>query len=157
MTIWDFNKRVTRWLLRWNLVNIAFGLLIAGRGEKARGIASQNIGWGAINIGIAQFGSVGTRRRYAALPDPDAKEVIQQETRNLRRVLLVNSGLDLLYILGGKRYMKARTSPRDKGIGQGIMIQGALLLVFDVILLLLMPTVNEQLARRVEARHTQES
>ena len=48
-----------------------------------------------------------------------------------------NSGLDLLYILGGRRiHEDASHGERFKrGIGIGIMIQGALLFVWDLILL----------------------
>jgi hypothetical protein len=135
MTIWEFNQALTRWLVRWNLPNIALGGLLSTRPDPLlRGIGSQHIGWGLINLGIALFGGRATARRRETLPDPDAPDILAKEARNLRRLLLINAGLDVLYVLGGWRLARTRgaTDARARGMGFGIMIQGALLFVWDV-------------------------
>ena len=58
-----------------------------------------------------------------------------KDTRMLRRVLWVNTGLDVLYIAGGLKLMRTRgrTDERSKGHGAGIVVQGAFLFIFDLI------------------------
>lgn len=130
--IWVFNRRVSRSLLAWNIVNIAAGLVLSTKGVLLRAIGSQNIGWGLINVGIAVFGQKAADRRRKSLPDPDAPAVQARERRNLTRLLAINAGLDLLYIWGGLRLARRPgAGPRTVGIGIGIMIQGLLLYVFD--------------------------
>lgn len=134
--IWAFNRRVSRSLLSWNVVNIAAGFVLSTKGTLLRAIGSQSIGWGLINIGIAVFGQKAADQRKASLPDPDSPDVQARERRNLTRLLAINAGLDLLYIWGGLRLARRRgAGSRTVGIGIGIMIQGLLLYVFDKSLL----------------------
>lgn len=49
----------------------------------------------------------------------------------LRKVLMVNSGLDLVYILTGI-ILATRKQPLLKGFGWAVLVQGAFLLVFDL-------------------------
>ncbi|MBK9122512.1 MAG: hypothetical protein IPM16_05235 [Chloroflexi bacterium] len=134
--IWAFNRRVSRELLSWNIVNIAAGAVLSTKGVLLRAIGSQSIGWGLINIGIAVFGQKAANRRRESLPDPDSPDVQARERRNLTRLLAINAGLDLLYIWGGFRLARRRgAGPRTVGIGIGIMVQGLLLYLFDKSLL----------------------
>jgi hypothetical protein len=131
--IWDFSLQVSRDLLRWNVLNILGGSLLLPRPGFWRGFGSQNIGWGMINIGIALFGRrmQNKRRSEAAAHSPSVQ---QKEATNLRRILLINAGLDVVYILGGWRF--ANNQPWNKrqqrGMGFGIMLQGFFLLIFDL-------------------------
>ena len=134
MNIWQFNALVTRRLFGWNVINFFAGLIL-GRSSDAeqRGIASQAVGWAVINFAIAIFGGRATHKRAVK---PDAMEAATQakESRNLRRLLWLNAGLDVGYMLGGLWFANRETArPFRRGIGIGITIQGALLFVFDVV------------------------
>ncbi len=133
MNIWDFQETVSLRLLRYNLVNIAAGLLVQGRSPFWKGIGSQAVGWGIINIAIAFFGNQATQRRQKSLPDANTPNRLYREATNLRRLLWLNAGLDLLYMVGGWQLTRPADKPRPfrSGTGWGIILQGALLLIFD--------------------------
>lgn len=135
--MWAFNEQVSRWLFNWNALNFIAGLILQRGGKLSRAVGSQNMGWAVINIAIALFGSQGGRKRKAALANPADALVQTREKRNLTRILWVNWGLDFLYVAGGARYATSGTRPSAwrVGTGLGIMLQGALLLVFDSLLL----------------------
>lgn len=138
MTIWQFSEQVSRRLLAWNVLNFLAGVaLMLGapmtpQPARRRGLASQFMGWAVINIGIAVFGSLATNRRRASLSGPDAPEVTAREARNLSRLLWINAGLDVLYMIGGARLLR-NARPMLSGVGEGIIYQGLFLLIFDVI------------------------
>lgn len=135
--IWVFQERVSTLLFNWNAANIAVGLIGWTRGGFWRGVGSQAVGWGLINWTIAATGSHFGRKRREALPDPDSPEVFKQEQTNLRNILWVNWGLDLLYIWGGWRFLRgAKPSESVRaGTGAGIMLQGLFLFIFDSLML----------------------
>lgn len=135
MSIWQFNFILARRLLAWNIVNVLVGLVLSLGSAFWRGFGSQAIGWGGINLGIALVGRYVTERRFAQHDDPFSAQTAQTEARNLRRLLWFNSGLDVLYILGGWRLARTRGQRESfwRGTGWGIVLQGALLLIFDVI------------------------
>lgn len=141
MNIWQYSKALSNRLTQWNIINILAGLLLWPGGAFWRGFGSQNIGWGIINLGIAFFGSYFTQQRFDALENPLDAEIQIKEARSLRRLLWINAGLDVLYMLGGQWLAQTRGSTRPywRGLGWGIVLQGALLFVFDVIHALAVP------------------
>jgi len=144
MTIWGFNEQLTRRLFAWNVVNIAIGMLVGRGDEWQRGVGSQSVGWGLVNIGIALIGGRATRQR-ALKPDAHTPATLHKEARNLRRLLWINSGLDVLYMLGGWWLARREAArPFRRGMGHGIIVQGALLLLFDVIHALDVPSHDER-------------
>ena len=106
---------VVRVLGRWALGSVVVGgLLCADR--RTRGFGRQTAAWGAVDGVIAL---VGVRRQAAGrTTDP---------TR-LRRVLLVNAGLDVGYLAAGA-WLARRT--RWQGDGAAVLVQGAFLLWLD--------------------------
>ncbi len=141
MSIWQFNETLARRLFAWNIVNIMLGSTLSLRSGWWRGFGSQAVGWGVINMGIAVIGSMITRRRFTQQTQPNASAIIDREAGNLRRILWINSGLDVLYMIGGWG-LAATRGQKDKfwqGAGHGIILQGFLLLVFDVIHALVVP------------------
>jgi hypothetical protein len=137
-TFWDFNRALTRRLMAWAGLSLAVGLVmwLAG-GRRLRGVGSQFAGWAAVNAAIAYFGGSAAEAKHmkiAAGELPEAETLIK-ERRNLRRLLWLNAGLDVLYVLGGLllRRAKGRTDPRLQGVGEGIALQGGALFIFDVI------------------------
>jgi hypothetical protein len=130
MDIWTFQRRISRRLLAINIVNMILGTWAASRRGIMRGIGMQAVGWGLINIAIAVFGDITTRQRYRELENPDAPEVIKNETRKLQRILLINTPLNWVYM--GSGLFIARRSQKHRDSGIGIIIQGAILFVFDL-------------------------
>jgi hypothetical protein len=147
-TIWDFAHDLPRWLIGWNVLNIAFGIALSkGESPVRRGIATQNVGWGVINIFIGLFAMFSTRRRKAKIKRPNAPDVLKKETNGMRNLLLVNLFLDLVYMFGGSRTADS-LNVYQRGIGLGIIIQGGLLFVWDTFLLLAMPSKKSQGIRK---------
>lgn len=72
--------------------------------------------WAFIDAGIALFGLLGGE------PTADG----------LRRVLWINAGLDVAYVLVGL-FLLARKGALNKGLGWAIVVQGVFLLGFDVL------------------------
>lgn len=138
--IWQSSEQVSQRLLAWNTLNIAGGVLaslIAGKNQRLRGVAGQAVGWGVINSAIAVLGRSATRRR-ALKPDARRPERLRKEARNLRVLLWVNAGLDVLYMIGGLAFASRAKGDTPKaemqrGTGLGIVMQGAFLFIFDLI------------------------
>src|SRR4051794_11434124 len=104
MNIWQFNALVTRHLFGWNVINLAIGIVL-GRNSDAlwRGIGSQAVGWSVINFAIALFGGRATQKR-SVKPEALQAKTLAKESRNLRRLLWINAGLDVGYMVGGWWY-----------------------------------------------------
>lgn len=141
MNIWKFQRDLSRVLGFWGLMNIIGGvLLIAGSGltsnkrPRITAIGIQSAGWGVINALIAYFGFRSSQKKEANLPDPLNEEIQQKESRNLKRLLLINTGLDVLYSLGGASliWKGDRNRPQIAGHGFGILIQAVFLFFFDL-------------------------
>lgn len=133
MDIWTFQSVLTRRLSWWAWASIllgALGFLLVG--DFWRSMAIQFAAWGFINLGIAYLGGANLQKRLSKLNEKQKKAAEPEETRKLARLLLVNSGLDVFYMLGGAalaRFMGP--DPFWVGTGIGVFIQGAFLLGFD--------------------------
>jgi len=158
MNIWHFQRTVTNRLLSWAALSAAIGALtlLVRRGKTqddqySQGVASQFLGWAAINAGIAVIGGQGTTKRQSDLTDAYAPERMRGEANNLHRLLWLNAAPDLAYMFGGgllvHRFQNRRAhlfarrtgSARMRGVGIGIMLQGAALFLFDVFHGLIVP------------------
>jgi hypothetical protein len=95
----------------------------------------QALAWGAVDALIALVGLWATQRRRAQLADPAAPRRLAQEERTLRRLLWINTGLDVLYVAAGLAISLTlgSTDRRWQGHGWGIMVQGAFLFIFDLV------------------------
>jgi len=129
MNIWEYQRILVRRLIQWALISLGIGRLLASGSRFWRGVGGQFVGWALVNLGIAYWGVTTSENRRAALPDPLAPEVVEREAHNLRRLLLINTALDLVYIAGG-RWLIRRGS---RGTGWGIVLQGAFLFLFDLL------------------------
>ena len=111
----DVEVRLTRVLGAWAAASTALGAVLAVR-PATRGFGRQTLAWGAVDGAIAW---AGTRRRASRGPtDPD----------RLRRVLLLNAGLDIGYVAVGARLVR---DGRWRGDGAAVLVQGAFLLILD--------------------------
>ncbi|MCF8338450.1 MAG: hypothetical protein K9I74_10770 [Bacteroidales bacterium] len=121
----------------WAIGNIAVGSIRMGQttGSQYR-FHQMNVFWNLVNLGIAAGGYYG-----AATADPASFTAIEtlKEYHSFNKILLLNAGLDVGYVLGGL-YLSERSknvSKRQnmlKGYGQSIMLQGGFLFVFDLVL-----------------------
>jgi hypothetical protein len=74
---------------------------------------------------------VRDRRRKLAAGAGRDPEATAAEARRLRRLLWINAGLDVLYVVVGAGLVVFGSGPVVDGHGVGVMVQGAFLLVFD--------------------------
>ena len=124
-SIWTFNRSLSNRLLLWAIGSMVGGLLLQrSKRPLLKGIGAQAIGWGAIDAASAE------RKQIAATP---LSEV--QHARSLRRLLWINTLLDVFYVAAG--WWVVRSKGRDneswRGHGWGIIIQGKFLFVFDLV------------------------
>lgn len=144
MNIWQFQHALSRRLQKWAFISIGSGLLMRFGGKFFKGMGGQFVGWGIINAGIALFGRSSADNRAGDLPNPGLLSIKEKETSNLRMLLLVNAGLDVLYILFGLRMSRSdKGDGARRGNGLGIVIQGAFLLLFDLIHALTLPNPED--------------
>lgn len=129
------NKKAMTILGSWAIGNIAVGALLMGRRDGTDKYFHQmNLGWGAVNLGIAGFSW------YTAMKsDPGSYDLTQsiQEHHSIKQILLLNTGLDVAYMLGGAYLIERSKNKPDKadrlrGFGRSIVMQGAFLFVFDI-------------------------
>jgi len=138
-TIWEFQKTVSQRLLIWSGLSTALGIVMSLFGAFGRGIGGQFVGWAVVNAAIAVGGSFFTDQRKLKLAAPDAPKVLIKEASSLQRLLWINAGLDVLYMLGGWLTMRSDKAHR-RGMGLGIILQGLFLFVFDIFHAFKVPT-----------------
>lgn len=129
MALWRFQRRLTSLLLGWAAASMGVGLALWRSDDPLRrGVGEQYAGWGAVNALIALIG-----RR----PPAEANSLVETAARKrtLSRLLWLNTGLDVLYVLGGWRVLRGRgaADARWRGRGLGIMLQGGFLFFFDLL------------------------
>jgi hypothetical protein len=145
MDIWQFQNRLTKMLLSWAVTSVVVGLVLSRREDEfQKGMGEQFAGWGFINALIALFGQAGSVRRRK-IPENKTTGVEIKEKEKLARLLWINTGLDVLYVWGGRQAVQTRgsTNERWRGRGWGIIIQGGFLFFFDLINALHIGEVNQ--------------
>jgi len=138
--IWQEQARLARRLLRWGALNVATGIALALHPAGWwRGFGAQAAGWGVINAGIGLFGLRGARSK-ADQPQNHTRSKQREARRSLRKILLINSALDVGYIAGGLAVARTKGRESDiwRGSGWSIVVQGGFLLLFDLIHALLL-------------------
>ncbi|MBC8076442.1 MAG: hypothetical protein H7Y32_10240 [Chloroflexales bacterium] len=132
-----YQRRRLGVLLAWGVGSMVAGpLALLGRNAFWRQFGIQTFSWGAIDALLAFFGRRGARtkaeRRAQGLLTT-ADEL--REARSFRTILLLNAGLDVLYIAGGAVLAWRQWAQRDRrGMGLGIIPQGVFLLLYDSLL-----------------------
>lgn len=142
--VWAHQERVTRQLAAWAVGSIVAGGALAATGHATgsravRAFGAQTAAWGAVDLGIAVFGELRRRGRLATAEDPYGAGTLEAERRQLRRVLLVNAGLDMGYLAAGaagmawglRRADGSERLPATVGHSAAVVGQGAFLLGFD--------------------------
>lgn len=108
-------ERVTRVLGAWAVASVATGAGLASR-SASRGFGRQTAAWGLVDGVIVAAGLLGRKRRGPTDPV------------RLRRILLVNAGLDVGYVATGVGLVR---HGRWRGDGWAVVVQGAFLLILD--------------------------
>lgn len=118
----------------WATLNILTGSFGFYSSENDRKYFHQmNAAWNLVNLGIAGFGyrgasTIDANQSYSAALD---------DVHNFEKILLINAGLDILYIGTGAWLWKngvSTNSERKIGYGRSIILQGGFLLAFDLVL-----------------------
>lgn len=121
-------------LSSWAGLNILTG--IAGNfrfKNESKYFFQMNAAWNVVNLGIAAFGLAGVASAVLAV---DSTYMLS-EMQNFDRILLINAGLDILYIATGSFLLrKGLNEKRSRFIGYGrsVILQGGFLFLFDLIL-----------------------
>jgi hypothetical protein len=117
-----FTHTIMRRLLLWGALSTLGGVLLQfSRKPFWIGVGQQAIGWGLIDALIALIAGRSASRSFSS--------------KTLRRVLLFNAALDVLYVLGGFIFARTKgaTDEKLRGQGWGIVLQGLFLFKFDLI------------------------
>ncbi len=129
---WVAAASIGRQLGLWAVLSVAMGagLLLGADGDGPIAFGWQALLWGAIDGAIALAGARALRaqRRRGEVGDPDRAD---GERRRLRRLLLVNAGLDVGYVLVGVALLVFWRTEAGAGHGWGVLVQGGFLLAFD--------------------------
>ncbi len=131
--IWAYSQAIAVRLRAWAVVSVLAGLLLLASGEPfGRGFGIQAVAWGLINGLIAWAGLRSAQKRVRP---PEA------EARHLLRLLWLNAGLDVIYLVIGAAVIVflGQTNLEVNGHGWGVVVQGAFLLAFDVLHALRLP------------------
>lgn len=131
MNIWRFQRLLSERLIQWALASIGIGAILSLGSKFWRGVGSQFIGWGLVNIGIAYIGGRAANGKLKTLPDPYAPAAQSREAKGLQRLLWINAVLDLFYMRGGQ-WMAGRGGAFRRGMGVGVIVQGLGLFIFDI-------------------------
>ncbi len=130
------HTRRAMWVLGgWAAANIAVGAIGMSRSKgENRAFHQMNLGWGAINLGLAASGIwTASQADPAALDAWTAYEALQRT----QKLFLFNAGLDVGYVMAGvwmqeRAKTAATNAERWRGFGKSIIIQGAFLFAFDL-------------------------
>jgi len=121
-------------LATWSLGNLAWGGIGASNSVgEAKGFHQMNMYWNSVNLIIA---GLGYYNAFKEVPGTEFWETIGAQHR-MEKILLFNAGLDVGYIAAGL-YLNERGKRLNReqwqGFGKSVILQGAFLLSFDLIM-----------------------
>lgn len=134
MNIYSFQKKLALRLLVWGvpsvLIGMAMTLISDGSAHPGlRGFGLEALVWGGIDALIAVYVLLHCWTVGRLQPD-EVREV--RETIRIRRLLVINARLDVVYIVAGIAITAAFLENRFIfGNGIGVIVQGLFLLFFD--------------------------
>ena len=136
-SIYAYQRRTLPVLLGWGIGSAVAGAMwLRSKSDWWQGFGSQFLAWGLIDAAIAAFGlrgATGNLRKWQAGKVDDARHA--KDARTFERIVWFNAVLDVFYIMGGRALAANNpTGTRKHGMGWGIIVQGAYLLVWDIIL-----------------------
>jgi hypothetical protein len=121
----------------WSVANIAAGAYgWAAKDGQAKYFGQMNLFWNVVNLSIAGIGLYGNYNTDISrlLPDEMISEMMKTE-----KIFLINAGADVVYMGAGLllRHYSGRSANRHdmlKGYGNAVILQGAFLFVFDLVM-----------------------
>ncbi len=118
----------------WAAANIVQGSISATNTTgSTRYLHQMNAYWNTVNLAIAGLGIWALKMQLRQKITPAD---LLQEQKTVEKLLLLNSGLDVTYIMTGL-YMKEKglrlQNDRNIGFGNSLVIQGSFLLVLDLV------------------------
>lgn len=132
----------------WGAANvIGNGAILAYGGNSS--FATMNLGWAGINLGLAATGLITAP---SVSETPQLAELLSRQ-RSLENAYLFNAGLDVGYLFAGLWLRELALRPeRDdqlRGFGTAIVVQGAFLFAFDLVMFLIHSAHGRHLYRRL--------
>ena len=121
----------------WAILNIATGAYgMSSHSGSSKYFHQMNLFWNTVNLGIAGFALASNYLGDASLL---SSQQMLDKHMTTEKILLINAGLDILYMAGGALMLnKSKSSTKRpellKGYGQSILLQGGFLFVFDLVL-----------------------
>lgn len=121
----------------WAVANIVTGAYGWSRySGETKYFHQMNLFWNTVNLGIAGF---AIHNNMQLDPLTFGSEEALEEARNIEKILLINSGLDIGYIGAGFLLKHVASNSENRkdlltGYGNSLILQGSFLLVFDLIL-----------------------
>jgi hypothetical protein len=132
-SFYRYQQRRVRMLSAWGM-----GSVLAGAGficlKKVfwKQFGWQMLLWGAIDALIVVVALRFTRRKIALVDRGELEaQVVNRDVRNLRRLALFNTCLDVGYVTSGVLVARRARDEGCRGMGIGIILQGTWLLCFD--------------------------
>ncbi|HHP7242144.1 MAG TPA: hypothetical protein ACFCUD_10745 [Cyclobacteriaceae bacterium] len=120
----------------WAASNILINPVLARNASGSeKYFYNMNTYWNAVNLAIA---GVGYYNSISADPGAFSAQQTIIEQQKIEKLLMLNTGLDVAYVLGGL-YLRERSKnvskngDRLKGFGESLILQGAWLFTFDLI------------------------
>jgi hypothetical protein len=136
----NLNKNGMIVLSSWagaNIVGSGIGYALTTSNEEKE-FYLMNGTWGIINLGIALPGLLAKKKTSATIYD------LQKSQTKIEKLFLANTILDIAYISGGfylkelsKNQTDLKKQERFNGFGNSIILQGAGLMVFDMVMTIL--------------------
>ena len=129
------NKKAFLVLGGWSAANIISGVIGQSTSSgQAKYFHKMNIIWGSVNLLVALPGYIGARKTVTNVSLPASVKAQQV----VEKTFAFNAGLDLAYIAAGAWTMEKGNSHANadkyKGYGKSIVMQGAVLLLFDAVM-----------------------
>jgi hypothetical protein len=137
--LYQFQRSAMPVLLGWALGSIVAGVFwLRNPSRFLRGVGGQFAAWGLVDGLIALLALRGAGRKAAGW---QANEITPlqhaQEAEQFEKIVWANAALDVGYVLGGRWWSRRNPAdPQRRGMGLGVMVQGAFLLVWDLLLAL---------------------
>lgn len=130
----QINQNGMKVLGGWAITNmIAGGIGMTQTSGNNRYFHQMNLAWNSVNLTLAGFGYFGSRSDPAQYSLPETI----REFQKFENILLFNAGVDVGYMAAGA-YLWERGIRKENdrliGYGQSVVLQGAFLFSFDLIL-----------------------
>ncbi len=119
-------RRAMGVLTGWSVLSVSVGTAqLFSTNQYIKGFGVQNLTWGLIDGAIAGFATYDLNKKIQS-----GQLNLWEERQAFRKVLLINTFLDLLYMGTGVAMLKYGNA-KWSGHGSGILLQGSFLLLFD--------------------------